>query len=111
MNGLVKSLEINYLSIDPTSELDSIIREKYTRLKNVCGHISKCQIKVANIAKNKKQVNNSYLISVSITMPEGFDVYTLRFPQINNNDSLERAIADVFAKIYRKLIELRLEFC
>ena len=110
MNSLNKPLEIEYLAINQTSELDRIIEQKFARLHNVCEHILKCQIRIANIARNKRrQPNSLYMVSINITMPEGFDVYTLRSPQEQQSDSIEQAIADVFAMIYRKLIELNLE--
>ena len=106
----MKSLEIEYLAVNQTSELDHVIEQKFARLNRVCNYILKCQVKIANIAHNKrKQTNSLYMVSINITMPEGFDVYTLRSPQNQQNDSIDRAISDVFAMIYRKLIELKLE--
>ena len=109
MNSLKKYLEIEYLAVDKTSEIENIIKQKFERLCNVCNYILKCKVKVANIAIEKNAASQfSYMVSISITMPEGFDVYTLRIPQ-EQNDSVEQAISDVFATIYRKLIELKLE--
>ncbi|MGD1921979.1 MAG: HPF/RaiA family ribosome-associated protein [Pleurocapsa sp.] len=110
MNSLLKPLKIEYLAIEQTGKLDSIIEQKFARLNNVCDYIIKCQVKIANITHNRqKQSNSLYMASISITTPEGFDIYTLRSPQNKQNDSVEKAIADVFAMIYRKLIELKLE--
>lgn len=109
MNSLKRYLEVEYLAIDKTLEIEDVIKQKFERLHSVCNYILKCKVKVANIGIQKKSASKfSYMVSISITMPEGFDVYTLRFPQ-NENDSVEQAIADVFAMIYRKLIELKLE--
>ena len=110
MNSLRKYLEIEYLAVDRTSEIDNIIKQKFKRLRNVCSHILKCKVKVANIAVPKNAASQFlYMVSISITMPEGFDVYTLRIPQKEQNDSVEQALSDVFAMLYRQLIELELE--
>ena len=110
MNNTAKSLEIQYLAIEKTPELDSIIEQKFARLNKVCNYILKCQIKIANITRYKqKKASSLYMASINITMPEGFDLYTLRSPQNQKTDSIEGAISDVFATIYRKLIELKLE--
>ena len=110
MNSLKRYLEVEYLAIDKISEIENAIEQKFARLFNVCNCILKCKVKVANIGIQKKTASKfSYMVSINITMPEGFDVYTLRFPQNEQNDTLEQAISDVFAMIYRKLIELKLE--
>ena len=109
MNSLKRYLEIEYLAVDKTSQIENMIKQKFDRLLTVCNYILKCKVKVANIAIQKNAASQfSYMVSISITMPEGFDVYTLRIPQ-QHNDSVEQAISDVFATIYRKLIELELE--
>ena len=110
MNSFKRCLEIEYLSVDKTLEIENIVKYKFERLCNVCNYILKCKVKVANIAIQKNVASRFlYMVSISITMPEGFDVYTLRIPQKEHTDSVEQAISDVFATIYRKLIELKLE--
>jgi|GEM_PF-2149807 len=112
MNTLLQSLEVNYLAIEKTSKIELIISDQFARLKSVCNYIQQCKINVANIASQiNKPIDSAYLVSINITMPEGFDLYTLRTPQANSNDSIEDAIADVFAMIYRKLIEVKLGRC
>lgn len=110
MKTLANPLTINYLALEETSEVDSIIKDKFTRLIQVCHEVQNCQVKVANIAKYKAtQTNYSYLVSINLSLPEGVDLYTLRLPQPAAEDSVKGAIADAFAMIYRKLIELQLE--
>lgn len=110
MNTIVKSLDVNYLNIEKTSAIDLMLEEKFARLRQVCNYVLNCRVKVANIARHRKtSTNYSYLISISLNLPEGIDLYALRSPQPLAEDSIEKAIADAFAKIYRKLIELQFE--
>ena len=112
MSTRVKSLEVSCLAVEQTYKLESIIFEQFARLKKVCNYIQECKINVANIANRQEtSIDFAYLISINLTMPEGLELYTLRTPQINSNDSIEKAIADVFAMIYRKLIEVKLGRC
>lgn len=104
------SLAIDYLAVEETSENNSVIIAKFARLKQVCNRILGCKIKVANIARYKAMDTNcSYLVSISLNLSEGVELYTLRSPQPFSEDSFKIAIADAFARIYRKLIELRFE--
>lgn len=110
MNTLAKPLVINYLAIAETSEVNSLIESKFTRLKRVYKNLKNCQIKIANIAQHKKTtIKNSYLVSISLDLPDGVHLYTLRSPQTIGEDSLSSAISDAFARIYRQLIELQFE--
>ena len=110
MNTLTKPVQIKYLAVEKTSEIDVIIQARFARLKQVYSQIQDCQVKVANIARHKKtEFKYSYLVSINLTLLEGVNLYTLRCPRRLKEDSLKRAIADAFAMIYRKLIELQLE--
>ncbi|MEM7761327.1 MAG: hypothetical protein AAF298_24840 [Cyanobacteria bacterium P01_A01_bin.40] len=105
-----RALKIDNLFIKITPELESNLQHKYQRLRQVCDRIERCQIKLADLAQSSfKSKNCAYLISINLTMTEGFDVYTLRFPKSSQHESIEQAIADIFARTYRKLIELKLE--
>ena len=110
MNTLLKkilNININYLDIEKTSEINLIIEDKFAKLRQVCARISS-HLKLANIARHRKTATNySYLISIGLNLPERIGLYALRLPQ-SIEDSIEKAIAEVFAKIYRKLIELQL---
>ena len=117
MKTLEKLLTINYLGIKETVAIESIIEDKFSRLKQVFSSIQTCQIKVANIAFNSElSVNCFYLVSVSLRLLQGVELYSLRLPP-GSQDSLKRAIskstrsviADVFAQTFRQLIELRVE--
>lgn len=109
MNSLTIPLEIQYLAIEQTSELNSVIEQKFARLNKVCNYITKCQVKIADLARSRQKNSNGFMISINLTMSEGFDIYTLRSPQDRPTDSIDRAISSVFAAVYRKLIELELE--
>lgn len=107
---MIDSLVIDYLAIEKTWAVDSLIKSKFSRLQQVYNRIQKCQVKLANIAQNRrKKLKHSYLISINLELPEGVQLYTLRFPQALVEDSLHEAIASAFAKIYRQLIELQSE--
>lgn len=108
MKTFEKPLAINYLGIKETVTIRSIIEHKFSRLKQICSSIQTCQIKVANIADNSDSVNCSYLVSVSLHLPQGVELYSLRLPP-KSQDSFKRAIADVFAQTFRQLIELQVE--
>lgn len=103
-------LAINYLAVEVTSETDSLIADKFARLKQVCDRVLSCKVRVANIARHKAlDTDHSYLVSISLNLSEGVELYTLRSPQPLSEDSFESAIADAFARTYRQLIELRFE--
>ena len=71
----------------------------------VYSQIQDCQVKVANIARHRKTAYKySYLVSIDLTLAEGVNLY-MCFPQVSKDSP--SAIADAFAMIYRKLIELQ----
>lgn len=110
MNALLFPLEIDYLAIEKTAEIDSIIEKKFARLSERCDRIQNCKVKIANVARHQKtKIGCSYLISISLNLGGGISLYVLRSPQPLAEDFVESALADAFAKIYRKLIELRFE--
>ena len=110
MNATLSPLALDYLAIEKTAEIDSIIEKKFARLSERCDRIQNCKIKIANVARyQKNKTNCSYLISISLSLAEGISLYVLRSPQLLAEDFVESALADAFAKIYRKLIELRFE--
>ena len=110
MTTLAQSLEVQCLAAEQTSKLELMISEQFARLKSVCDYIQECKVNIVNVARHQKTpIDFAYLVSINITMPEGFDLYTLRTPQENRDDSIEDAIYDVFAMVYRKLIEVKLE--
>ncbi|MGF1591225.1 MAG: HPF/RaiA family ribosome-associated protein [Pleurocapsa sp.] len=110
MKTLANPLITNYLALEETLEVDSLIKDKFSRLSQVCHEVQNCQVKVANIARHKaKKTNYAYLVSINLSLPEGVELYTLRSPQPEAEDSLQGAIADAFARIYRQLIELQLK--
>ena len=103
-------LAINYLAVEETLETNSLIADKFARLKQVCNQVLSCKVRVANIARHKvMDTDYSYLVSISLNLSEGVELYTLRSPQPLSEDSLKSAIADAFARTYRQLIELRFE--
>lgn len=109
MKTLVKPLAIDYLGIKETVAIESIIEQKFSRLKQVCDSIQTCQIKVANVASHsERSTSHSYLVSVNLHLPQGLELYSLRVPA-SSQDCLKQAIADVFAQTFRKLIELQVE--
>lgn len=104
--------QIEYLAIERKSEAELIISQKFTRLRDTCNciqnYVQNCRVKIANIAGNKStDINYAYLVSINLILSEGLDVYTLRVPRFSEEDSINTAIADAFAKTYRQLIELR----
>ncbi len=110
MKTLADPLIINYLAMEETLEVDSLIKDKFSRLIRVCNEVQNCQVKVANIARYKAtETNYSYLVSINLSLPEGVDLYTLRSPEPAAEDSIKSAIADAFARVYRQLIELQFE--
>ena len=79
MKTLEKQLAINYLGIKETATVKSIIEHKFSRLKQVCNSIQTCQIKVANVVDNSSPAaKHSYLVSVSLHLPQGVELYSLR---------------------------------
>lgn len=103
-------LQVNHLNIQNTPEVKLVISSHYQRLRKACDRIKKCQIRMVNIARNRKlKAENSYLVSINLTMAGGFDLYILRSPKENHQESLQIAITEAFAQVYRRLIELRLE--
>ena len=103
-------LQIDYLAIEKTLETDSLIGDMFARLKQVCNQVLSCKVRVANIARNQATATNcSYLVSISLSLSEGVELYTLRSPQPLSEDSLKSAISDAFAGTYRQLIELQFE--
>lgn len=110
MNTLVSPLAINHLGIEKTAEIDLTIQKKFARLNERCDRIQNCKVKIANVARHQKTaLDRSYLVSISLFLREGISLYILRSPQLITEDCAESAVADAFAKIYRKLIELQLE--
>ena len=109
MDAVDNLLAIDYLGIVETAEINLIIRDRVNRLKQACRQIEACKMRVANIARRTVgEQSHAYLVSISLYLSDGTPLYTLRSP-LPQKDSIEVAIADVFAKIYRQLIELQIE--
>ena len=106
----VDPLTIDYLAIEKTPETNYLIENMFARLKQVCNQVLACKVRVANVAQyNTANTNSSYLVSVSLSLSEGVELYTLRSPQPLSEESFRSAIADAFARAYRQLIELQFE--
>lgn len=109
MNNVVKPLAIDYLGITEIIESNSIVEDKFSRLTAVCDRIKTCTVKVAKVASDSMQSkDSSYLVSINLCLSEGIELYTLRSP-LPFEDSFSVAVADAFAKMYRRLIELQVE--
>ena len=109
MDSANNLLAINYLGMAETAEINLIIGHRVNRLKQACRQIETCKMRVANVARKAVgEHNHAYLISISLCLANGIELYTLRSP-LSQKDSIEVAIADVFARIYRQLIELQVE--
>ena len=109
MDAVDNLLAIDYLGIVETAEINLIIRHRVNRLKQAYRQIETCKMRVANVARKVVgEPSHAYLISISLGLANGTSLYTLRSP-LPQKDSIEVAIADVFAKIYRQLIELQIE--
>ena len=108
MNNVVKPLAIDYLGINEVTASNSIVEDKFGRLRTVCDRIKTCTVKVADIASLQQSKGNSYLISISLSLSEGVELYVLRSPS-PMEDTISDAVADAFAKMYRRLIELQVE--
>ena len=109
MDTANNQLAINYLGIVETAEINLIIRHRVNRLKQAYRQIETCKMRVANVdRKVLGEQSHAYLISISLGLANGIELYTLRSP-LPQKDSIEIAIADIFARIYRQLIELQVE--
>ena len=109
MDNAVKPLVIDYLGITEIIESNSIVEDKFSRLITVCDRIKTCSVKVAKVATNSVQPkDSSYLVSINLRLSEGVELYTLRSP-LPFKDSFSIAVADAFAAMYRRLIELQVE--
>lgn len=109
MNNSTEPLAINYLGIRETAEVKSIVEHQFSRLRQVCNSIQACKVKLVNVAHGStRSIGQSYLISISLHLAQGVELYSLRQPS-GLQDSITKAIADVFAQIFRQLIELQVE--
>jgi len=97
MKTLEKPLAINYPRRTEIAGIESIIKQKFSRLMQVYNFLA-CQIEVANVAaKSKRAINHSYLASVSRPLPQE-ERYGLKLTP-NSQDSMREARSLCFCSI------------
>lgn len=99
-------LDISYRNVDKTEALDTLIRDKATKLEEVCDHIMGCHIAIEQTHTNPDQ-GSPYRVRIDLTVPPNHEIVAEKSPDEGiQYDSLQMVIRDAFEAARRQLKEL-----
>jgi cold shock CspA family protein/ribosome-associated translation inhibitor RaiA len=99
-------LEISYLDINKTEELDQLIHEKATALEKVCDYITSCRATLENPLKAQNS-GQPFRIRISVRVPPGHEIVAVEEPGPGDSHiQLASGIRNAFENIRRQLKKL-----
>ncbi|MFE4105554.1 HPF/RaiA family ribosome-associated protein [Almyronema epifaneia] len=99
-------LEIVYRGVDKTNALESLIREKVSKLERVCDHIISCHVAVEQTHEHPS-AGSPYRVRINLTVPPGHELAVDKSPdQGTQYKPPEALIRDAFEAAQRQLTEL-----
>jgi cold shock CspA family protein len=99
-------LEISYRNVNKTEALEALIREKVSKLEDVCDHISSCRIAVEQAHENPTS-GSPYRVRIDLRVPPSHELAVDKNPGAGNQYTpLEAVIRNAFEAARRQLVEL-----
>ncbi|WP_019503686.1 HPF/RaiA family ribosome-associated protein [Pleurocapsa sp. PCC 7319] len=101
--------EITYRNIEKTDAIDSLIREKITKLEKFCDYMNSCRVVVEKAHKHPDS-GSPYKVSIDITIPHGREIAVSHNPDRGKQyPPLEVVIRDAFEAARRQVVGLSTE--
>lgn len=99
-------LEVSYRNIDKTESLEALIREKVSKLEDVCDHISSCRIAVEKPHDHPRS-GSPYRVRIDLRVPPSHELAVDKSPgEGTQYTPLETVIREAFDAARRQLAEL-----
>ncbi|KPJ58235.1 MAG: hypothetical protein AMJ42_03620 [Deltaproteobacteria bacterium DG_8] len=99
-------LKISYRNVQKTEDIDELIREKCTKLEQICSYITSCRIAIER-PQEHQQIGNPYRVRLDITVPPGHELVVKRgVSKGEMHEELAFVIRKVFNSARRQLRKL-----
>ncbi|GAB4531518.1 MAG: hypothetical protein Tsb0014_15140 [Pleurocapsa sp.] len=105
--------DIKYLDVRPNSEIDNLIQSYCDRLNEIYHNCHNIQVKIANTSRYDAEIKtqSSYWVSINLKLSETSEIKVVRKPKsLYDVESVNFAVTEGFAMLYRKLIEDKLNY-
>ncbi|MBD3345244.1 MAG: HPF/RaiA family ribosome-associated protein [Chitinivibrionales bacterium] len=100
-------LEISYRNVNPTDELDDLIRAKAAKLEEICDYISSCRVLVEQPERHQR-TGRPYHVRLDISVPPGHRIAVHQEPKhVEQTDSAQTEIRRAFEEALRQLRKLK----
>jgi cold shock CspA family protein/ribosome-associated translation inhibitor RaiA len=98
--------EITYRNLDKSEAIDTLVREKITKLEQVCDHISSCHIAIEKI-HDRPRSGSPYRVRIDLTVPPGHELVAERNPSESTQyQPLDVVIRETFDAARQQLVKL-----
>jgi ribosomal subunit interface protein len=99
-------IEISYRGVDKNDEIETLIRERASRLDKFCDHVSRCDIAVEH-PNHAQHSGSPYRVRIDVTVPPGHElVADEKSTKHEMHEPLAKVIGDAFRNMERQLKEL-----
>ncbi|MBZ8180119.1 HPF/RaiA family ribosome-associated protein [Oscillatoria salina] len=99
-------LEISYRGVDKSEAIESLIRQKASKLEQVCNYMNSCRVIVEKIHEHPKS-GSPYRVRIDMTVPPGHELAVDKSPDAGKQyEPLDAVIRDAFEAARRQLKEL-----
>jgi cold shock CspA family protein/ribosome-associated translation inhibitor RaiA len=99
-------VEISYRGVEKSEDIDTLIRDKASRLDRFCDHIIRCDVAVER-PNHAQQSGNPFRVRVDVTIPPGHELVADE-KQIEHemHEPLTKIINDAFKNMERQVKDL-----
>jgi ribosomal subunit interface protein len=98
-------VQVTFQDIEPSSAVESLIREKIAKLEEFHGRIMSCRVAVSQ-PKARGRNGHLFKVRVDLTIPGGKEIVVSRDPGIDHaHENLLVAVRDAFDAASRQLDE------
>ncbi|MEC4894464.1 MAG: HPF/RaiA family ribosome-associated protein [Oscillatoria sp. PMC 1051.18] len=99
-------LEISYRGVEKSEAIESLIRQKASKLEQVCNYMNSCRVIVEKIHEHPKS-GSPYRVRIDMTVPPGHELAVDKSPDTGKQyEPLDAVIRDAFEAARRQLKEL-----
>ncbi|MHB9029242.1 MAG: HPF/RaiA family ribosome-associated protein [Candidatus Latescibacterota bacterium] len=96
-------LELVFRNTQKTDSIEQLIREKVSKLEQICNYIISCRVAVEKPQEHQR-VGNPYRVRIDIKVPPGHEIIVVRDSSHGDmHDPLSTIIRDAFSAARRQL--------
>ena len=99
-------VEVTYRGVAKSDEIETLVRDKATRLDKFCDHIIRCDVIVEQV-NHSQQSGSPFHVRIDVTVPPGHElVVDEKTGKHDMHEPLSKVINDSFKHMERQLKEL-----